>query len=863
MDEKKEAIIQGGNDGQKADNNCEEYTKNDTLSQQVSCYSGISPEPTRQIEWQEAIQEIRSGKYQKQIEQLRQLLPTDAYGPAKKKLPSVTFGGLFSYRNKDGVAGPTGFLVADIDHISDIDKTFGLLCQDENTWFCFKSPGGNGLKCGLRTKNIQTDADHKKFYAAVERYFTDVYGIAIDKSCKDISRLTYLSHDTAAFINPDPYIFDIDAWTLEANPTQLTLPQIPTNGDSKEKYARKVLESACQKIRASAPGAKHSTRLKEARLVGGYLHYGITDAEALSALETAVAASGTVNIDSAMKTIRDGLENGKLSPVQIPEPVKSSDANDDKKPKMPSQSELLLELCKDLKLYRDTDNKVYALLPNRDFVLIDAKPFKDYLCRQFYMRYEKAPSREPLTAVLGVLRGKGRYDSPEVIPNIRLAGHDDCIYLDLCNSQREVVKVSADGWEVVRDYPVFFRRPKGMLPLPTPKPGGSIADLKRHLNIKDENSWRLIVGWMLQAFNPEGPYPILVINGEQGTAKSTTSKRLRNGIDPNLAPLRSLPRCERDLSISCNNSWIQVLENVSSLPVWLSDALCRLSTGGGFSTRTLYENDEETLFASKRPIILNGICNFVTRHDLADRALTVNLDPIPDEKRLPEKQLSSKFKKSSPYILGAFLDAVCVALKNIETTKLERLPRMADFALWVTAAEPALPWEPGGFIKTYDEKRAQSVREALESSPLGAAVLRLMDDRDSWEGTPSELFTELETMTDENTRKSKAWPGNVNWLSRRLVEVSSFLRKAGIEITDDRSNKTRHLKIVKNVVTLVTLDINQENQVVTGDKKGDDSDDNDKKPKYVVTNNIQLNQHLDDSDDSDKKKPTPCVYGEL
>ena len=121
---------------------------------------------------------------------------------------------------------------------------------------------------------------------------------------------------------------------------------------------------------------------------------------------------------------------------------------------------------------------------------------------------------------------------------------------------------------------------------------------------------------------------------------------------------------------------------------WLSDALCRLATGGGFSTRTLYENDEETIFSSKRPIILNGITNFVNRHDLNDRSLLVNLEPIPDEKRLTEKELNAKFEKDAPFILGALLDAASEALRNIETTKLERLPRMADFAWWVTAAEP-------------------------------------------------------------------------------------------------------------------------------------------------------------------------------
>lgn len=625
-------------------------------------------------------------------------------------------------------------------------------------------------------------------------------------------------------------------------------------------YGLKALEEETERVRSAPEGQRNDTLNRAAFSLGQLVAGGeLSQSLAENALVDAALATG-LDEREVSKTLKSGLEKGMQEP-RAPEPTYSNDAKDDKKPKSLGQSELLLELCKDLKFFHDADGTVFSLLPNLDFVLIGGKPFKDYLCRRFYLNHGKAPSREPLTAVLGVLRGQGCYDSPEVIPNIRLASHRGFIYLDLCNVSREVVKVSADGWEVVRNYPVFFRRPKGMLSLPTPKPGGSITDLKRHLNVKDNNSWRLIVSWMVQAMNPEGPYPLLVINGEQGTAKSTLSKLLRSIIDPNLAPLRSLPRSERDLAIACSNSWVQVLENISYIPDWLSDALCRLATGGGFSTRTLYENDEETLFASKRPIILNGICNFVTRHDLADRALMVNLEPIPDEKRVTEKELSNKFARSAPYIMGAFLDAVSMAIRNIESTSLDRLPRMADFALWVTAAEPALPWKSGDFIKTYDEKRAQTVRDSVESQPVGAAILKLMDDRDTWEGTPGELLAELESLTDERTKKMRQWPSNARWLSSRVIEVSSFLRKIGIEVTKERSDK-RHIQIVKNSDGSDGSVFDKQKQVVTSDAKADAKKCTEKSDGHSVTAKKQKNQPLNATDANDAKKHTLCVWEE-
>src|SRR5437868_13535290 len=91
----------------------------------------------------------------------------------------------------------------------------------------------------------------------------------------------------------------------------------------------------------------------------------------------------------------------------------------------------------------------------------------------------------------------------------------------------------------------------------------------------------------IAAFRPTGPYPILMLQGEQGTAKSTTTRILRSLIDPNVSPLRTVPRNERDLMIAATNSWAQCFDNLSHIPLWFADALCRLATGGGFATRKL------------------------------------------------------------------------------------------------------------------------------------------------------------------------------------------------------------------------------------------------------------------------------------
>ena len=301
--------------------------KSDSKSQyndDISIFRGINKRPIATTTWQEALENIRSDKYEKPIENVRAILRecgsgSPEYRKAKTQLNAVTFGGVFSpTRAMANILSPTGFIIPDLDHLNERTKiVFRLLTQDKNVWFVFRSPSGEGLKVGIRSQGIKCDADHKRFYFAIEKYFKDAYGLEIDPACKDIARLTFVSHDPDLWVNPDPQYFDISAWTkpLPDYPPQPVKADF-THTAGKEKYARKVLESCCEKIRQSLPGSQHHTRLKAARLIGGYLQY-IDKAEVMAALEQAVQESGAKNMRAAMKTVRDGLEYGKLSPITI------------------------------------------------------------------------------------------------------------------------------------------------------------------------------------------------------------------------------------------------------------------------------------------------------------------------------------------------------------------------------------------------------------------------------------------------------------------------------------------------------------------------------------------------------------------
>lgn len=389
----------------------------------------------------------------------------------------------------------------------------------------------------------------------------------------------------------------------------------------------------------------------------------------------------------------------------------------------------------------------------------------------------------------------------------RIAEHKNKIFIDLCNERWEVVEISKKGWKIIQYPPVKFRRPYGMLSLPHPEKGGSLNKLNRFLNAGEFASKVMLFSWLIGSIRPVGPYCILLLLGEQGSAKSTLSRVLRALIDPYLGSLRTAPSNEQDLMITMHNSWVIAIDNLSYLRQWLSDGLCRLSTGGGLAVRKLYTDSGEIIFHGMRPIILNGIDVVAYGHDLIDRCIVVTLPRIEDKNRISEKIFWEKFEKARPQILGALYDAVSEALRNISNIKLKGHPRMADFAEWIVAAEPALPWKKGIFLKSYASNRGESVERSLGADPVAEAVRKMIDLKGKWRGSASELLEELEGhpglsgggFVSKNIIKSKVWPKAPNILSGRLKKASTFLSKVGIKVIFPKRTSQQRKIIIKKI----------------------------------------------------------------
>jgi 5S rRNA maturation endonuclease (ribonuclease M5) len=458
----------------------------------------------------------------------------------------------------------------------------------------------------------------------------------------------------------------------------------------------------------------------------------------------------------------------------------------------PKVADRVVELVKEagVDLFHDENRIAYATFPVDEHVEthpVQSKEFGLFMRGLYYEAEESALSANARSDAIGLLEALSVFKGEELPVYLRVARDKGAIYIDLGDKEWRAIRITAERWEVLAMHPVRFRRTGGMTALPVPTRGGSLDELANLLNLsEDADTDRcLLFGWLLCAGRPGVPYAVLELVGEEGTAKSTATRAVRAMIDPSTTPLRSCPTKLDDLFVSANASWVSAFDNVSGIQPWLSDAICRLATGGGESKRELYTNEGEHLIDVRRPVVMNGIEEIATKGDLLRRTLRVELPVIPEHERLTEAEFWAAFDAMHPRLLGALCDALSCALRRIDEIDLPRKPSMADMAEWVTAAEPALGWEHGAFLNAYDGRRATAHEAVIEAEFIGPYLRQIADV--GFEGTASDLLAELaEYVEDGNARKSKEYPKTPRKLTGIIKRLAPALRKLGYTVEQGR-----------------------------------------------------------------------------
>lgn len=523
------------------------------------------------------------------------------------------------------------------------------------------------------------------------------------------------------------------------------------------------------------PGDKYAVDVARASLANG-----------AAAVHIISVPSGKVKGWDAADAIAEGWTPDMIAKLLADAPAFDSSAVQEQpaRPKIP-QRDRVLEIFEGIELWHDESGEVYATLAVNSHS--ENWPLRSGQVRRWIrLRYNEATGAtiggQALEDAIGLMEARGAESGACFEPRRRVGRTASAIYVDLCDEKWRAIEVDHHGWRLVDRPPVKFLRSPPSRPLPEPEAGESIDLLRKYLNVATDDDFKLAVAWLVASLSPNGPYPLAIISGEQGSGKSNGSKVLRALVDPNAAPIRTPPKDERDLLVGAVHSHVQALDNLSSVPAWLADALCRLATGGGFATKTLYTDLSETVISAVRPSILNGIPNLSERADLADRAISLALAAIREDQRIPEGAFWQEFERDRPLILGALLDGVSAGLRNHGKVKLDKLPRMADFAIWVEQCASGLGWASGEFLAAYSANRADISAGAFEADPMASVIRDLMKSRPGgWEGSATALLDLVNDAAPETTRKSRFWPGSASAMGSRLKRIAPLLRREGIE----------------------------------------------------------------------------------
>ena len=488
---------------------------------------------------------------------------------------------------------------------------------------------------------------------------------------------------------------------------------------------------------------------------------------------------------------------------QLDKTIKEVSNDDGKK----SQSALLIEALEDINgliFFHDELNEPFVRIPidnHKEIWRCRGKQFKRYAGKIFWDTYGKAINSDALNTALNVIEGKACFDGLQHELTTRVASSDGAIWYDLSNTEWQVIKITPNGWEIITDPPILFKRYPHQQAQVVPAEIGDIRKFLKFVNVSDEKQKFLLLIYVISCFIPEFAHPVINIYGPQGSAKSTLSGFIKKLIDPSATELLTLPNSSDGLVQMLSHHWFICFENVSQIHNWVSDSLCRAVTGAGFSKRELYTDDEDVIYSLKKCIGINGINLVAAKPDLLERSILLELEMINKENRKLEKDILSDFQKEKAEFLGSIFTAVSQAMKIYPSISLSELPRMADFTAWGCAIAEAIGHSKEKFLEAYYQNINQQNSEVIIESPIASSILEFMKDKSDWHGTATALLEELKPVAVNlkiDVEKGNQFPKNHSALSKKINQLKPNLKAIGLEIQNgDKENRQRMVHIQK------------------------------------------------------------------
>jgi len=388
------------------------------------------------------------------------------------------------------------------------------------------------------------------------------------------------------------------------------------------------------------------------------------------------------------------------------------------------------------------------------------------------------------------------YECKQIKFHLRTGMHENNLYISTKDLEHPFIKISKDTYNTCKESPIAFCGSNLQALMFSPEDFSfettheKIKKLFKHIHLTSVEDELLLISFLVSTLITNlGTFPILILTGEQGAGKSTCSRLIKSLVDPDVIGPRSMPKDERDLSISFLNTHLVVFDNISKIKNEMSDALCKVASGGAFVTRSLFTNGDEFIMRFKRPLIINGIDATPDRADLLDRSIILDLQK--PAQRIDEEEVFINFHKDAPAIQSAIYDLTSSVLKNFKTTTLKDNYRLAGFAKIGLIIESQLGYPKGTFKKFYEENRFRSSIQMVEKETLICGLIQKYNPDQIIELSASKLLKAL----PYSITGDRYFPKTGGALGKKLKRLVPILREHGFSIDQHKNQYGRIWRI--------------------------------------------------------------------
>lgn len=466
-------------------------------------------------------------------------------------------------------------------------------------------------------------------------------------------------------------------------------------------------------------------------------------------------------------------------------------------------------LLSNVTLFRNSNEEYirFNVRGHNEIHKINSGKFKKILTREYFKKHGEINDLE-IKHVIDVYQGQA-LNEKEYKLKIRVAWNNDNkeLWYDLTNDKQEAIKITKDGWSI-EEPPILFKRYGHELPQVTPiksdkfKEDINLLFTKKLIKLEDENDNFLYLVNLITKFIPDISHTIDNANGSHGSSKTYQDKFKKLLVDPSKLPSVEAHDKQNKAEViqQLSHHWLSVFDNMSEMPDWLSDLFCKVTTGQGFSKRVLYTDDEDFIYSYQHCVAINSVDYILKNSDIIDRAITFNFGIIPEEDKKSETDIMKTFDDIKPLVLGSIFDILSSSIKLYDEIKsnIMKLPRMTDYFIWGCCIAESIK-EKGAekFAESYYENIKEKEQEILEEDEMASLLLKFMEDKNEWEGTPTELINEIYKIMRKNNPYIDKCPYTSRAIGRKINRIKVELYNKGVEIRRKRS-MSRKILMTKN-----------------------------------------------------------------